>query len=170
MAETYPDLTASPSPEFAGEHLPPVEATSADQLCPTEGVTNMQLPLTEGVTMDQTQNANKGTMAETLPSCWKSPLRSNTELIDFLERAKKHVRLITKGFLHLDPKYEEEFSKRTVCVFVVDKRNRKICRSTKDNVSKALISLGYTPQQIVRGVGAFMWDVLLPTAEDAMKI
>lgn len=70
--------------------------------------------------------------------------------------------------MYLDPTYEEAFAKRTVSVFEVDRRTRKVCRSTKDNVMKAVKSMGYT--QVVRGIGAFMWDVLLPNTEEAMKM
>lgn len=67
--------------------------------------------------------------------------------------------------MYLDPTYEEAFAKRTVSVFEVDRRTRKVCRSTKDNVMKAVKSMGYT--QVVRGIGAFM---LLPNTEEAMKM
>lgn len=153
---------------LAGESLPTVEATSEDELRPTEGVTTSQPPPTDGVTIVQTRNVNQETMAESLPSCWKTPLHSNSELMEFLERAKNHANLIKKGGLYLDPTYEEAFAKRTVSVFEVDRRTRKVCRSTKDNVMKAVKSMGYT--QVVRGIGAFMWDVLLPNTEEAMKM
>lgn len=35
---------------------------------------------------------------------------------------------------------------------------------------KTMLRWHYTPQQVVWGVGAFMWDVLLPTTEEAMKM
>lgn len=82
---------------LAGESLPTVEATSEDELRPTEGVTTSQPPPTDGVTIVQTRNVNQETMAESLPSCWKTPLHSNSELMEFLERAKNHANLIKKG-------------------------------------------------------------------------
>lgn len=59
----------------------------------------------------------------------------------------------------------QKFQKRTVSVFVADKRLRKIYRSTKDTMKKSLESLHFSPQQIIKGSRFFMWNILLPTPE-----
>lgn len=176
MADSGLDYTAPPSPAMPCEQLPSEEATSwfTWRDLPTSSClpSQQQVKSADLVPFKEANNAGtyKGSVAKTLPSCWKSPLPTNTNLQDFLERAKKHTRLIKEGGLHLDPQEVEQFTKRTVSVSVVDRRTRNICRSTKENVSKALTSWGFTPQQIVHGVGAFMWDVLLRTTEEAIKM
>lgn len=57
-----------------------------------------------------------------------------------------------------------------VYVFVVDKRVHKICCSTKDTEITSLMPLGLKPQRVIKGAGFFMWDVLLPTAEDCLEM
>lgn len=40
----------------------------------------------------------------------------------------------------------------------------------KVTVLKVLVSLGVKPQQIIKGLGYFMWDILLSTPEDCVDV
>ena len=55
--------------------------------------------------------------------------------------------------------------KRTVSVFVVDKRSRKIVKPVKDMVLCQLSSLGVKVQAIIAGTSYTFWDILLPSEE-----
>ena len=87
-----------------------------------------------------------------------------------MERAESYAHLVVEGGLLEDAQELKKIDKRIVSVFVVDKRTRKICRSTKDTVVKSLMSLGVKPQRIVKGKGFFSWDILLPTPEDCLDM
>ena len=60
--------------------------------------------------------------------------------------------------------------KRTVSVFVVDKRSRKIVKPVKDMVLRHLSSLGVKVQAIIAGSSYAFWDILLPTEEEAVAL
>lgn len=70
----------------------------------------------------------------------------------------------------VDDQKLQKFDKRTVPVFVVDKRLGKICRSTNNTVEKSLESLGVVPEKIIKGSGFIIWDILLPSPEECMAI
>lgn len=52
---------------------------------------------------------------------------------------------------------------------MVDKRTRKIWRTTKNVVILSLTFLGVTLQRFIKYNGFFMWDELLPTAEKCLE-
>lgn len=54
-------------------------------------------------------------------------------------------------------------------VFVVDKHTCKIYYSIEGTVIKSLASLGVKHQQIIKGKGYFMWNILLPTLEESIS-
>ena len=54
--------------------------------------------------------------------------------------------------------------KRTVSVFVVDKRSKKI-KPVKDMFLRQLSSLGVKVQAIIAGTSYAFWDILLPSEE-----
>lgn len=54
-------------------------------------------------------------------------------------------------------------------IFVVDKHSQKICRYTKDTVMTTPMSLVLNTKALTSS-GIFMWDVLLPTAEDCLDM
>ena len=60
--------------------------------------------------------------------------------------------------------------KRTVSVFVVDKRSRKIVKPVKDMVLRQLSSLGVKVQAIIAGSSYAFWDILLPSEEEAVAL
>lgn len=51
-----------------------------------------------------------------------------------------------------------------------DMLTHKFCRSTKGTVMKPLNSLGFKPQQFIKGLVYFMWDILLPMPEDCVDV
>lgn len=59
--------------------------------------------------------------------------------------------------------------KPMVSVFVVNKRTRIICCSTKDSVIKSLMSMGIKARRVIKGT-IIMWDVLLHSAQDCLEI
>ena len=59
--------------------------------------------------------------------------------------------------------------KRTVSVFVVDKRSKKI-KPVKDMVLRQLSSLGVKVQAIIAGTSYAFWDILLPSEEEAVAL
>lgn len=79
---------------------------------------------------------------------------------EFAERAKQYVSLVADGGLLVDLEAQERFAKRTMSCFVLDKLMRKICWCTKSTLMKALDSLEVRPQQIIKWLGYFIWDIL----------
>lgn len=63
------------------------------------------------------------------------------KVVEFVERAKLYAHLITRGVILVDLKAHEPIEKRTVSVFLVEKRSRQISRSTKNTVMKSFITL-----------------------------
>ena len=64
----------------------------------------------------------------------------------------------------------QDQKKRTVSVFVVDKRSRKIVKPAKDMVLRQISSLGVKAQAIIAGASYAFWDILLPTIEEAVAL
>ena len=55
-------------------------------------------------------------------------------------------------------------------VFVVDKRSRKIVKPAKDMVLRLLSSLGVKVQAKIAGSSYALWDILLPTEDEAIAL
>ena len=64
----------------------------------------------------------------------------------------------------------QDQKKRTVSVFVVDKRSRKIIKPAKDMVLRQISSLGVKAQAIIAGTSYAFWDILLPTIDEAVAL
>ena len=64
----------------------------------------------------------------------------------------------------------QDQKKRTVSVFVVDKRSRKIVKPAKDMVLRQISSLGVEAQAIIAGASYAFWDILLPNIEEAVAL
>ena len=64
----------------------------------------------------------------------------------------------------------QDQKKRTVSVFVVDKRSKKIVKPAKDMVLRQISSLGVKAQAIIAGASYAFWDILLPTTEEAVAL
>ena len=64
----------------------------------------------------------------------------------------------------------QDQKKRTVSVFVVDKRSRKIVKPAKDMVLHLLSNLGVKVQAIIAGSSYAFWDILLPTEDEAVAL
>lgn len=97
------------------------------------------------------------------------PPKSIINIVKILEKATSYVHLLKEGELLEEPQKLKKVDKIIVSVFVVDKRSRKICRSTKDTMVKTLKSLGVKPQRIIKSKCFLMWYLLLPTSEDCIK-
>ena len=102
---------------------------------------------------------------------WKAPPKIQVDVADLLQREKaissqvqEHGLMFNLEEVRLDQK------KRTVSVFVVDKRSRKIVKPVKDMVLRQLSSLGVKVQAIIAGSSYAFWDVLLPTEEEAVAL
>ena len=102
---------------------------------------------------------------------WKAPPKIQVDVVDLLQRARaissqvqEHGLLFNLEEVRLDQK------KRTVSVFVVDKRSRKIVKPVKDMVLRHLSSLGVKVLAIIAGSSYAFWDILLPTEEEAVAL
>ena len=86
---------------------------------------------------------------ETTENIWKAPPKIQVDVVDLLQRARaissqvqEHGLMFNLEEVRLDQK------KRTVSVFVVDKRSKKIVKPVKDMVLRQLSSLGVKVQAI----------------------
>ena len=64
----------------------------------------------------------------------------------------------------------QDQKKRTVSVFVGDKRSRKIVKPAKDMVLCQLSSLGVKVQAIIAGTSYAFWDILVPIEDEAVAL
>lgn len=69
--------------------------------------------------------APEKTTAEESPSCWRSPPNCIIIIAKFWERAKSYEHFIKVDRLLEHPKELQNFEKKMMTVFVVDKRARK---------------------------------------------
>ena len=105
------------------------------------------------------------------PNVWIAPPKVAVDVEDLVQRATLIFDLVKeKGVLFNLSEVRQDQQKRTVSIFVVDKRTRRIVKSTKDMVLKSLASLGVKVSAIIAGTSYAMWDVLLPTNEDAVAL
>ena len=102
---------------------------------------------------------------------WKAPPKIQVDVVDLLQRARaissqeqEHGLMFNLEEVRLDQK------KRTVSVFVVDKRSKKIVKPAKDMVLRLLSSLGVKVQAIIAGTSYAFWDILLPTEDEAVAL
>ena len=102
---------------------------------------------------------------------WKAPPKIQVDVVDLLQRARaissqvqEHGLMFNWEEVRLDQK------KRTVSVFVLDKRSRKIIKPIKDMVLRHLSSLGVMVHAIIAGSSYAFWDILLPTEEEAVAL
>ena len=144
----------SPSPH---KNAPP-----SDQI---ESSNKKSSPLKEG------SPPKKNDQKEGGENIWKAPPKIQVDVTDLLQRAKaissqvqEHGLMFNLEEVRLDQK------KRTVSVFVVDKRSRKIVKPVKDMVLRQLSSLGVKVQAIIAGSSYAFWDILLPTEEEAVAL
>ena len=85
--------------------------------------------------------------------------KSRSTSLTYSSQVQEHGLMFNLEEVRLDKK------KRTVSVFVVDKRSRKIVKPVKDMVLRQLSSLGINVQAIIAGSSYAFWDILLPTEE-----
>lgn len=111
----------------------------------------------------------KNTTAEESPTCWMSPPKC-INIADLLGRAKIYEDLIKKDGFWEDLQELQNFEKEDGVCCRGGLVYAKICHSTKDTVIRSLMSLRGKQQRIIKGNGFFMWDVLLPTADDCLEV
>ena len=96
------------------------------------------------------------------------PPKIQVDVDDLLQRAKAISSEVQEHGLIFNLEEERrDQKKRTVFVFVVDKRSRKIVKPTKDMVLRQLSSLG---EKVQAGTAYAFWDILIPTVEEAVAL
>ena len=105
---------------------------------------------------------------------WTAPPKIQIDVDDLLQRAKaissevqEHGLMFNLEEVRQDQKKKK---KRTVSVYVVDKRSRKIVKPAKDMVLRQISSLGVKAQVLIAGTSYASWDILLPTIEEAVAL
>ena len=102
---------------------------------------------------------------------WTAPPKIQVDVNDLLQRAKAISSEVQgHGLMFNLEEVRQDQKKRTVSVFVVDKRSRKIVKPAKDMVLRQISSLGVKAQAIIAGGSYAFWDILLPTIEDAVAL
>ena len=92
---------------------------------------------------------------------WKAPLKIQVDVDDLLQRAKAISSQVQEHDLMFNlEEVRQNQKKRTVSVFVVDKRS---CKIVKPMVLRQLSSLGIKVQAIIAGTSYAFWDILLPS-------
>ena len=105
------------------------------------------------------------------PNVWKAPPKVAINVDKLLQQAmviSHHKR--KKSLLFNLEHLRQDQQKKTMLVFVVDKRTNRIVKTTKDLVTRLLASLGVNVQAIIAGTSYTFWDVLLLTIEDAIAL
>ena len=102
---------------------------------------------------------------------WTAPPKIQVDVDDLLQRAKAISSEIQEhGLMFNLEEVRQDQIKRTVSVFLVDKRSRKIVKPAKDMVLRQISSLGVKAQAIIAGASYAFWDILLPTTEEAVAL
>ena len=102
---------------------------------------------------------------------WAAPPKVQVDVDDLLQRAGAVSGEVQERGLVFDlEEVGQDRREGAVSVFVVDKRSREIVEPAKDMVLRRISSLGVGAQAIVAGASCAFWDVLLPTAEEAVAL
>ena len=102
---------------------------------------------------------------------WTAPPKIQVDVDDLLQRARAISSEIQEhGLMFNLEEVRQDQKKRTVSVFVVDKRSRKIVKPAKDMVLRQISSLGVKAQAIIAGASYAFWDILVPTVEEAVAL
>ena len=117
-----------------------------------------------------TKSPENGTTSGDSLNKWKSPPSIINDVAEFVRNCQMRSHLVKKGGILVDEDKRRIIAKKMVSVFVIDRKLNKIVRSTKDNVMKSLTGLGIKYEQIVKGDGFAMWDVLLPSEVECVAL
>ena len=91
---------------------------------------------------------------------WTAPPKIQVDVDDLLQRAKAISSEVQEhGLMFNLEEVRQDQKKRTVSVFVVDKRSRKIVKPAKDMVLRQISSLGVKAQAIIAGASYAFWDI-----------
>ena len=117
------------------------------------------------------KNEKEKVVEEKNENSWTAPPKIQVDVDDLLQRAKAISSEIQEhGLMFNLEEVRQDQKKRTVSVFVVDKRSRKIVKPAKDMVLRQISSLGVKAQAIIAGASYAFWDILLPTTEEAVAL
>ena len=118
-----------------------------------------------------TKSPNEKEKVEKNENSWTAPPKIQVDVDDLLQRAKAISSEVQEhGLMFNLEEVRQDQKKRTVSVFVVDKRSRKIVKPAKDMVLRQISSLGVKAQAIIAGASYAFWDILLPTTEEAVAL
>ena len=157
-----------PPPQVKKKNIspPPKNAPPPDQ---NEKTPPKKLPSPDKKSPDKEEKKN--TQEKEKENSWTAPPKIQVDVNDLLQRAKAISSEVQEhGLMFNLEEVREDQKKRTVSVFVVDKRSRKIVKPAKDMVLRQISSLGVKAQAIIAGASYAFWDILLPTIEDAVAL
>ena len=101
----------------------------------------------------------------------RAPPKIQLDVDDLLQRAKAISSEVQEhGLMFNLEEVRQDQKKRTVSIFVMEKRSRKIVKPAKDMVLRQISSLGVKAQAIIAGSSYAFWDILLPTIEEAVAL
>ena len=120
-----------------------------------------------------TEKENESNTSEGPTNVWQAPPIQNiyVDVEDLLQRAKAiSSDVLDKSLVFILEEVKQDQKKRTVSVFVVDKRSRKSLKPTKNMVLRQISSLGVKLLAVIARTSNTFGDVLLPTAEEAVAL
>ena len=128
-------------------------------------------PTPETMVMGEKENKkDKMTTSGESLNKWSSPLDMENDVAEFVKRCQNSSHLVTDVGVLVDLPELRDIEQKMVSVFVVDKKSKRVVRSTKDVVLKLLTGFGAKIINIVKGSGFVAWDVLLPSKEECVKL
>ena len=116
------------------------------------------------------EQKNGTTRADSPQNKWSTPPSVNIDVSGFVSRCLENRHLITETGIKIDLPKLKEIETKMMSILLVDRKQKRVVRSNKDVVIKSLASLGVNVEQIVKGDGFALWDILLPSAEDCLNL
>ena len=148
------------------KNAPPPDQTQKKEKSPPK-----KQPSPDKSASTKSPNENENEKVEKNENSWTAPPKIQVDVDDLLQRAKAISSEVQEhGLMFNLEEVRQDQKKRTVSVFVVDKRSRKIVKPAKDMVLHQISSLGVKAQAIIAGASYAFWDILLPTTEEAVAL
>ena len=116
------------------------------------------------------KSPEKTTSGDSPSNQWKSPPSIVNDVAEFVRNCHNYAHLVKKGGIMVDEVELKSIEKKMVSIFVIDRKINKIVRSTKDIVMKSLAGMGIKIEQIIKGNGFAMWDILLASEEECLAL
>ena len=89
---------------------------------------------------------------------------------DFVAKAKDCTDFVTETGVMIQLPRLEEFQKKTILMFVVDRKSKKLIRSSKETVAKLIATTGVRAERIVKCKGYNTWNSLFKTEEVCIEL